>query len=291
MRLLHLCTFALLTATLRADDAPIAAALKSKGAEITETKGAVTGVAFRDCSGLTAADLAPLGKLAQLKMLSLGQGSTDATLAALGTLPALESLSTNGLNATDAGLRALTACPKLKTIAMFHPGKSFKGTGLAALAALPVLERLTVAGSAEFADAGMAAVATLQGLKEFRTWHTGVTTEGVKQLRALKGLTSLYLGQRLSNTPPTTLADDTLPVLAGMTSLEALTLTEARLSLPALAHLQKLPKLKRLTLEGIDIPETDLAALKKQLPAADIRWTAPNEAAKKRITTLFPAAK
>jgi hypothetical protein len=149
------------------------------------------------------------------------------------------------------------------------------------------LESLTVGGSTQFADAGMAAVASLKGLKSFRTWHTGVTIEGVKQLAALPDLASLTLGQRLSNTPPTTLADDCLPVLATMSALETLTLTEARLSLNALSYLKHLPKLKRLNLDGIDLAGNDLLALKQILPKTDVRWTAPKEADKKRIDALF----
>ena len=276
--------------SLCADDASIIAALKSKGAETTETRGTVTGVSFRDCSALTTDDYALLRQLSQLRMLMLGAGSNDASLQALGTLNDLEMFSSNGLDATDEGIRALTAHRKLKTIALFHPGKSFTGTGLAALVELPALERLTVAGSLQFADAGMAAVARLEGLKEFRTWHTGVTLAGVKNLTALKNLTSLMLGQRLSYQPPTTLADDTLPVLAELTSLEALNLGEARLSLAAMSQLKKLPKLKRLTLDGIDLSESDLAALKQQLPSVDVRWTAPSDVYLKRINALFKTA-
>ena len=291
MRLVLTCIALAVTAPLRANDAAIAAALKSKGAEITETKGEVTGVSFRDCSKFTAADFAQVRELSKLKQVSLGIGSNDGTLKALGALPELEVLSTNGLDATDAGISVLTACKKLKSFALFHPGKNFTGSGLAALAQMPALESLTVGGSSQFADAGMAAVATIKGLKGFRTWHTGVTLEGVKQLTALKKLTSLTLGQRLSYTPPTTLADDCLPALAELTSLESLNLTEARLSLAALEQLNKLPKLKRLNLDGIDLAESDVAALKQQLAKTDVRWTAPKEVEKKRIDALFGAGK
>jgi len=54
----HLITFLALaiTSPLFAKDPDAAAALRAKGAEITETKGVVTGMAFRDCSALGAAD-------------------------------------------------------------------------------------------------------------------------------------------------------------------------------------------------------------------------------------------
>lgn len=274
---------------LCAEDADIAAALKGKGAEITETKGVATGVSFRDCTKFAADDFASLGKLTKLRQVSLGAGANDATLRALGAPPELEVLSTNGLDLTDDGVRLIAAFKKLKNLALFHPGKNFTGAGLDALAEIP-LESLTVAGSTQFADEGMAAVGKLKGLKGFRTWHTGVTLAGVKQLAGLKNLTSLTLGQRLSYKPPTTLADDCLPVLAELSSLESLSLGEARLSLQALSQLKKLPKLKRLVLDGVEISESDFAALKTQLSNVDVKWTKPSDVFRKRIDALFGPA-
>ena len=289
-RLLVRSLFALLfTTLLHAGDAEIIAALKSKGADITETKGVATGLAFSDCSKLTAGDYAQIRQLTQVKLLNFGKGFDDSALKALGAATGIETLSTNGMDVSDEGVRALAACTGLRTISIFHPGKRLTGTGLAALAALPHLERLTVAGSVAFADEGMAAVATLTQLKNFRTWHSGVTIEGVKKLVALKQLTSINLGQRLSNTPPTTLSDAALPVLAELPLLEDVGLMEARLTLGALSELKKLTHLKRLTLDGIEIAESDIAALKQQLPKSEVRWTPPNETNKKRIDALFKA--
>jgi hypothetical protein len=184
-------------------------------------------------------------------------------------------------------LSVLAGFQNLHSFAIFHPSKSLTGTGLAVLAKLPHFDNLTVAGSAEFADPGMAAIATIGGLKSFRTWHSGVTVEGVKKLSSLKQLTNLTVGQRLANTPPTTLSDAAVVALADCSSLEALTLQEARLTLPALSQLKKLTHLKHLTLAGIDIPEADVNTLKQQLAPVDVRWTAPDAAAKKRIEALF----
>lgn len=276
---------------LLASDASIVAALRAKGAEVTETKGEIVGVAFKNNTGLTAADYAPLHKLPHLKLLSCGIGLDDAALKALAGLPALETFSTNGMTATDEGMASLAGIKTLGTIAFFHPGKKFTGSGLAAFVNLPKLERLTVAGSVEFADEGMAAVAKLTQLREFRTWHTGVTIEGVKKLRALKDVRSFMLGQRLAYAPPASVSDEALAILAEMKSLETLSVSEARLSLPALKGLKQLPKLKRLTLDGIEMSEADLAALRRELPSAEVKWIAPNEAAVKRIKGIFPQTK
>ncbi len=270
-----------------ADDAEVAQALKDRGATVVLTKGVVTRLEVGDCSKWTDEDFRRVGALSGLKDLSVGPGLTDQTLALLCGLPELEVLQTNESKVTDEGLKALLGLKKLKTLKLFHPGKAFSGTGLAALAELPALERLTVAGSLSFGDEGMAAVGKLVHLKEFRTWHVGHTLEGVKSLRSLKELKSLTLGQRLAYKPPTSLSDETLAVLAELTSLETLRLEEARLKLDSLLQLKKLAGLKTLALEGIDIPEADVDRLKKELPAVAVQWTRPNETYQKRIQALF----
>jgi hypothetical protein len=123
-------------------------------------------------------------------------------------------------------------------------------------------------------------------MQNFRTWHSGVTIAGVKALANFKELKDVTLGQRLAYTPPTTLSDDAVAVLAGMPSLENINLMEARLSLPALEKLKALPNLKHLTLTDIDIPSADIDTLKKEMPKVAITWAAPT-AAMKRINAMF----
>jgi hypothetical protein len=285
--MLHFACVLVATLSMKAADVRIIDALKSNGVEFVEGKGAITGANIRDCTSFTASDYSQLRGIGGLKQLSLGKGCNAEVLKALGPMPELETLSTNGMDAADDAMETLAVFPKLKTIAFFHPGKQFSGTGLASLSKLSTLERLTVAGSAEVGDAALAAIAKLGQLKELRIWHTGATTAGLQHLGSLKKLTSFTLGQRLSSSPPVTLSDDGIEIISGLTSLESVTLQEARLTPTALAKLKKLPNLKRLTLDGIDVPESAIADLKKQLPAVDVRWTAPNEQARKRIDALF----
>jgi hypothetical protein len=220
-------------------------------------------------------------------MLSLSNGLNDARLAQLANLAELEYLQTNLAQITDEGVKPLTKLHSLKNLKFFHPGKSFSGAGLAHLAAMPNLERLTVAGSLEFNDAGMAAVATITKLKEFRTWHTGPTNEGVKKLTQLKHLKSLHLGQRLTYKLPACPTDETIAILAELKSLESLQLEEARLTFAALRQLKQLPNLRKLTLGGIDIGQEDVERLRQQLPLAKIDWTEPSAVYQKRIRALF----
>lgn len=273
----------------RADDAEIARLLKEKGVTVTETKGIVTGVAVPDGGKLTDADFGQLGKLSRLKTLDVNKGLNDERLAQLAGLAELEYFQSNLAQITDAGLKPLAGLQGLRNLKLFHPGPAFSGAGLAHLADLPRLERLTVAGSLAFNDEGMAAVARLGKLQDFRSWHAGFTDEGVKQLKELKHLKSLYLGQRLAYKPPVCPSDATLALVAELKSLEALQLSEARLSFAALRQLKQLPALKQLTLDGIDLPKADVARLKEELPALKIEWTEPNETYRKRIRALFGA--
>jgi hypothetical protein len=270
-----------------ADDAAIGKLLQAKGVEVTTTGGMVTAVTVQDGAKLTDEDFQQIARLTNLRTLSLNNCLNDKRLAQLTTLVELERLQTNQAQITDAGLGPLARLKNLRNVAFFHPGKSFSGAGLVHLEGLPNLERLTVAGSFAFNDDGLAAVARLTRLKEFRTWHAGGTNEGIKQLKGLKQLTSLHLGQRLTYRPPACPNGDTLAVVADLRSLESLQLDEARLTLAALLQLKQLPALRKLTLGGIDLPRADVERLQKELPRVKVQWTAPNEVYQKRIRALF----
>ena len=273
--------------SLPADDAEIARLLREKGAKVVETKGVVSSVEAGDCSKWGDEEFRQLGRLTHLKSLSFGLGLSDKSLSLLSGLSELETLGSNGAQISDEGVKSLAAFKNLKVLSFFHPGKDFTGTGLAALAELPALESLTVAGSLSFGDEGMAAVGKLTHLKSFRTWHTGPTVEGVKKLKSLPNLKQLVLGQRLAYKPPTTVSDESVAVLAGMKSLETLSLSEARLTRGALAQFKQLSDLKKLTLDGIDLPEAEVEALRQDLPKVEVKWTKPNEGVMKRINALF----
>ncbi|MBI3857239.1 MAG: hypothetical protein HY293_16255 [Planctomycetes bacterium] len=270
-----------------ADDAEIAGKLREMGVKVVEAKGTVTSIEVGDCSKWTDEDFKRVAQLSHLRSLSFGPGLKDASVPLLAGLPELDSLQTNLALISDDGVKAFAAFKSLKVLKFFHPCKEFTGTGLAALAEMPSLERLTVAGSLAFADDGMAAVGKLTRLKEFRTWHAGQTLEGVKHLKGLTNLKNLTLGQRLAYKPPTTLSDETLGVLAELKSLETLQLEEARLKRESLSLLKGLPELKKLTLEGIDIADADVEQLRGELPKVEIKWTKPSEIYLKRINALF----
>jgi hypothetical protein len=274
---------------LHADDAEIGKLLKDKGVKVTETKGIITGIAVPDGTKLTDADFAQIGRLTHLKNLDVNNGLNNDRLTLLANLAELENIQTNVAMITDDGVKPLAKLKSLRNLKLFHPGPMFSGAGLAHLAELPHLERLTVAGSFAFNDDGMAAVAKLTKLVEFRSWHVGWTQEGIKKLKELPNLKSLNLGQRLTYKPPSCPNDETVAIVAEMKSLETLQLGEARLTLAALKQLKQMPTLKHLILEGIEIPKADIEQLKTELPKVKIDWTEPNETYLKRIRALFGA--
>lgn len=296
LSLLTAVTLTSLPISLHADEASVAAALRGLGGQVTEANGTVTKISFRDCSKLGETEFKQIGQLKSLKSLTLYgscKGLTDQTIARLAGLTALEELGADGIQVTDAGLKQLATLTNLRSAAFFHiafPDKGFTGAGFAAFKSLPKLERLTVAGT-PFNDKGMAAVAELTQLKEFRTWHTYQTQAGNEHLLKLTGLRSLMLGQRLrqySGKPNGLSIDDsTVATLARLKSLETLSLDEVRLTHAGLAQLKALPNLKKLILQRADIPEADIAKLRTELPGVTIEWKPLAEDERKKLEGML----
>jgi hypothetical protein len=263
--------------------------LTAKGAKFTETKGVVTAVDLPDLTSWTDSDFAELAKVKTLNRVGTGKGLNDHTLPQLTALSEVTSFGSNGADLTDEGVKLFAKFPKLQTIAFFHPGKNITGTTLGELASLKSFDNLTVGGSNTFGDEGMAAIGKLTGLKNLRIYHSNVDGKGLVQLKNLKNLTSLLVGQRLAYTPPVALSDDTIPILLELPALESLTLNEARLKYESLAQLKQLKHLKRLTLDSIDLTQAEVDRLGKELPGVQIKFMPPNEAGLKRISALFGA--
>jgi hypothetical protein len=280
----------------RADDEAIAKRLEELGGQVTRAGGVVTQVAFKDCSKLGRAEFEQIGKLSKLKRLTLYgkcNGLTDETLPLLAGLVELEDLGTDGIMVSDAGLKPLGELKSLKSAAFFHisfGGPKFTGAGFAHLAELPNLRRLTVAGS-PFNDEGLAALARLPALEEFRTWHTYQTPAGNDVIGKLDNLKTLHLGQRLrrydASSNAHSVSDATIGQLAGMKSLETLTLDEARLTFAGLARATELPSLKRLILQRCEIIEGDLAKLRAAAPKLEIVTPPMTDLERQRLAAIL----
>lgn len=281
------CLFAFLFVTthLFAADAE---ALRQLGAKVTESQGVITQVQVK-CDAFTEADFRTLGSYTTIKDLTLsGKTITDSTLALLTGLTELERISADGIQLTDAGYKHFAAFQKLKSLSLFHPAfrsKDFTGSGLAHLKALPLLERLTFAGSTA-GDAALEAIGQLTQLKEFRTWHTAQTQAGNAHLLKLVNLTGLRMGQRLpewGKDSPASFDSSTMSVIAQLQKLESLELTEARLDAGILPHLRALPALKKLRIESVDISSADVEAIRAALPACKVDHIAMSDAEKESL--------
>ena len=270
---------------LRADEAQILQNLTAKGAKVTDQRG-VLGIEVPKPTEWTEADFKGIAQLTRVQHLSFGLGLTDAQLALLQGLPNVDTFGSNGANISDEGLKIFANFKKLQSLTFFHPGKAMTGTGFTALASLPALETMTVAGSSAFGNDGVAAVAQLSHLKSLRIFHTNADITGLAKLSALHNLTNLTLGQRLSYTKPVALSDETVTLATGFSNLQNLSFMEAELSLSALQKLKSLNHLKFLTLQGIQINSGDIEQLKSALNGVQIKYTAPDANGLKRIKAL-----
>lgn len=265
-----------------------ASALTQLGAKVVQKAGVVTQVQVK-CDVFSAADFKMLATFTGITDLTIsGKTITDETLPLLAGLAQLERLSTDGIQLTDEGFKHFAAFQKLKSLSLFHPAfrsEQFTGSGLAHLKALPKLEKLTFAGSTA-GDAALAAIGQLTQLKEFRTWHTAQTQSGHAHLLKLTNLTALRIGQRLpqwGKASPVSFDESTMPVIAQLKTLEALELTEARLSARIIPQLKALPKLTQLKIESVDISPADVEAIKAALPGCKVDFKPMADAEKESL--------
>lgn len=282
---LFLSIICVLSARLHAEDLQL---LRSHGAKVMEVGGVIAQVHVK-CDAFSEADFKTLGTFTSIKDLSIsGKTITDEALGQLAGLTQLERLSMDGAQITDEGCRHFAAFQNLQTLSLFHPAfrsEKLTGSGLGHLKALPKLERLTFAGSTA-GDAAMQAIGQLVQLKEFRTWHTAQTQEGNRELLRLKNLKALRIGQRLPSwgrDSPVSFDESTLEIIAKITTLESLELTEARLTAKILPQLQCLPRLTRLKFEIVDIPTADVDAIRSALPGCKVEFNPMSDAQKEAL--------
>jgi hypothetical protein len=263
--------------------ADAAADLRARGLTVTEKDGAITALAgpFQGLGEEGVAAIAGQTALTTLNLSGAAGMITDAFIARIAALGSIRDLVFNGADVSDAGMRQLAGLPHLRSLTLFHPSRGrgdFTGAGIAALATLPDFERLTVAGGT-VGDAAIIAIAALPHLRDLRLWHNQETVDGLARLTSLTQLRTLTLGQRLAGrdaTPPS-LCDAALAAIAGISSLEELSLQQAHLTIEALSGLKKLAQLKRLTASQIDLPAADVERLRAALPGVTIAWTVMSE--------------
>jgi len=217
-----------------------------------------------------------------------GKGIDDAALGRLAKLDP-EGLILDGSSLTDDGCKYLAEMKSLRWLSVGHTtlGKNgFAGTGLAQLKAIPTLEKLSFGGTTA-SDPAMEAIGDLSQLKEFSTGHTHFTVASNAALLKLTNLTTLSFGNSMpawdGKPRRLSLTDGTLSTIAQMSSLENLTLSQSRLTLPALEKLKSLAKLKTLKLNTIDIQAADVEKLRGELPAVKIDFKPLSDDERKKL--------
>src|SRR5262245_16419500 len=136
LRLALITALFFIASSSRADDASVARDLTSKGAQFKDSKGIITDAQISDATNWTDDDFKKLAQLTHIQMLGFGKGLTDHQLALLAPLTEVSYIQTNLIAVTDEGTKSFSQFKKLRTLKLFHPGKSFTGVQLASLAAL-----------------------------------------------------------------------------------------------------------------------------------------------------------
>ncbi len=130
-----------------------------------------------------------------VKMVSLGPGTTDATMAHVGRLDQLEELDApRGDELSNDGLVHLRSLPKLRGFAL-HRSRGVTGAGLVHLAGSLGLERLHF-GHNPVSDVDMIHVRGLVNLRLLRFYAAdGITDLGLRRLSGLSRLRGLIINR------------------------------------------------------------------------------------------------
>lgn len=180
------------------------------------------------------------------------------------------AIVSNGAGISDAEMASFGAFPELGNITLWHnSGNGFTGTGLAGVAKLPKLDRLTLAGGS-FDDAGMAEAAKITKLKELRAWHSKFTDAGIAAFRNHPALESITIGPMWEKA----LTDKTLETLSTCPKLKKFGIAETWLTWEGgLKHLTKLKgTLTDLDLGNCIIEPGEVERLQKEMPGTKITW-------------------
>ncbi|WP_075883122.1 leucine-rich repeat domain-containing protein [Candidatus Protochlamydia sp. W-9] len=151
---------------------------------------------LQECRNLTDAGLAYLTPLTALQHLNLaGCKFANAGLAHLTPLVALQHLNLSHCrNITDAGLAHLTHLVTLKYLNLGHC-KNITDAGLAHLTPLMALQHLNLGHCSNFTDAGLAHLTPLLTLTHLNlSWCYNFTDAGLAHLTPLVALQHLNLG-------------------------------------------------------------------------------------------------
>lgn len=242
------------------------------------------------CPDLDDTGLGEVARFSRLRILGFsdGGGISDAGIARLARLTSLESLHLDGgaeSRLSDTAFAPLASLTRLKILSL---SPTFPGTGLARIAGMGQIERLTCVRSGLVRDEHLARLSPLRNLRFLRLEDVDIRGEGFAGCEPFELLTGLYLADcplsdgglgQIARTFP---ALETLDLSRNHRSFSTVALAAAlrgmerleRLQLgyefrdEDLVHVATLAGLTALRLEGSRITVAGLPALRK-LPRLD----------------------
>jgi Leucine-rich repeat (LRR) protein len=195
----------------------------------------------------------------------------DGDLGALGALKRPSELSLTGTQVTDAGLVHLKGWSGLQRLVL--DGLPITDAGLVALKDLPALTDLSLRRT-QVSDAGLASLKELKKLR--RLVLDGTALRGLGLANNLKELTELT-ELRLGCATLTDLAAKQFGELKALKRLERLSLAGSSIGDETLKHLHGLTGLRELDLTGTKVSAEGIAAAKKALPGCKITSDPPRK--------------
>ncbi|WP_020476342.1 leucine-rich repeat domain-containing protein [Zavarzinella formosa] len=259
-----------------ADETADAEALKKAGNNVRVDKGTITEITFKDSEPLTDADFQKVGSYAGLKSLTFYGKClmTDAQAGELSKLSKLEKLAANGSKLTEDGFKELGKLKALKSLTFWHlgwHGVKLTGTGFAHLAGCESLREFNFSGST-IGREGLEALTKVPQLEKITFYHTRVSDADMELLKKFPHLKSVHVGPQFSMR----LGDAGLKTIAGLSTVEELIYNETILTWDgSLQAVAAMPKLSKLTLEEVEVSESDLKQLRAALPKTTITVKPP----------------
>jgi hypothetical protein len=242
---------------------------------VVRTLAASTGMkrlAARACR-ITAADVKLMLKdKSQLQYLSLESNRLDdSILGSVAQLPQLDTLYLNyNRTFTGSGLESLAALPMLTTLALSDTG--ITDAGLATVARLRNLKQVHLNGATKITDTGLAELRALPQLELLYLRNTTVTCRGLQALNSAPKLRriEITLGRGIDD------IGEVAALGAGLSSLQELILDlrgpkekEAGAQLARLGELAPFPALRRLEVWGSGSMSAPVVGGLQMLPKLD----------------------
>jgi hypothetical protein len=182
-------------------------------------------------------------------------------------MKSLEELDISSHHVTDAGMRKLSECPRLKSLKLL--GCRITNSGLAHLAKLKTLTKLSLwLRKTQVTGSGLADLKSLEHLK-IDTSEGKITDDDLADLSRITSLKSLHI--TVTDSSQSLITNQGLAHLAKLKALESLNIHSCQKVTDAgLSYLEGLACLKRLRLDFSRITKAGIARLKAKIPGLEV---------------------